>query len=424
MDVMLDGVYVGSSVFPGGSAGYTWYELDTTPGTVVGGRHTLAYLIDPYEDLVELDETNNTYGLQYVWMPKTIPLNTPGFRYEPQPYYMGWEYVTGVTELWYNCDGTRTPLFSPETNIGYYGCVAIIPEDLADVDLQLHFPSTGLTTGFTIPLVSSSWPPGHSDFVLMNFNSNPNRQFDAGIVAMGSNGEEIKIVSTESVYSGQDPAGSVGNHWLMRDDIVKLYEFRLQSLGHYRVDLTPLDSNCDLGLSLYGPDLPYYSKSDAFDDGVHGPAISYTDPAGSPEHIDFTIDTIGWYALAVWKAVAEDRADSTLYNLTFTYGGTTGVGDQAQIPSVTRLAGAYPNPFNPMTTVAFELDSPQNVRLEIFDLRGRLVRVLVDESMPAGSHESIWRGIDSSDRNVSSGIYMIRMTAGKTVDMKRVSLLK
>ena len=218
--------------------------------------------------------------------------------------------------------------------------------------------------------------------------------------------------------------GAVGTHVMGSGDLVDIFEFGFTALGTYRIELDPLDANCDLGISLYGPDAMYYSKVDVVDDGVHGEAVAFMSPPGERESFDFILDTAGYYAFAVWKVGAADRASSSSYNLTFTYGGASGVQDEAPLPSVTRLTGAYPNPFNPMTTIAFDLDSPQDTRIEIFDLHGRLVRVLADEMMTAGRHERIWRGIDTTGRNVSSGVYMIRMTAGETVNLKRVSLLK
>jgi len=127
--------------------------------------------------------------------------------------------------------------------------------------------------------------------------------------------------------------------------------------------------------------------------------------------------------VAVWKADHLDMNDTNSYNLTFTLMAPSDVEEQPQ-PTVNRLASVHPNPFNPAATVAFELASPQDVRLEIFDLRGRLVRILADESLPAGRHERVWRGFDSSGKSVASGVYVVRLIAGETLEMKRMSLIK
>ena len=82
-----------------------------------------------------------------------------------------------------------------------------------------------------------------------------------------------------------------------------------------------------------------------------------------------------------------------------------------------------PNPFNPRTEIRFDLPAPGHVQLEIFDIAGRQVRILVDDEMPAGRHKSIWRGIDERGRSVSSGVYFYRLTAaGRQVTRKMLLL--
>ena len=129
------------------------------------------------------------------------------------------------------------------------------------------------------------------------------------------------------------------------------------------------------------------------------------------------------YIIAVWKVGTADRGNSTIYNLEITSLGVSDAPENA-LPSRTQLTGAYPNPFNPQTTVAFALDSPQHVKLEVFDVRGRLVRTLANGPLPAGNHERKWQGRDTKNQGVASGVYVIRMTAGRTVEFTRVSLLK
>ena len=69
------------------------------------------------------------------------------------------------------------------------------------------------------------------------------------------------------------------------------------------------------------------------------------------------------------------------------------------VPAVTRLVGNAPNPFNPQTTIAFDLARAQSVRLEVFDLRGRLVRRLQDGVLAAGRHEVRWDGRDDEKQS-------------------------
>lgn len=99
----------------------------------------------------------------------------------------------------------------------------------------------------------------------------------------------------------------------------------------------------------------------------------------------------------------------------------TGVGEA---PVALRLYPCQPNPFNPRTTVRFDLPAAAAVRLTVFDLAGRAVRVLVDDALPAGSHEAAWDGRDGAGRETGSGTYLARLEAGGKVEVTRMVLLR
>lgn len=76
------------------------------------------------------------------------------------------------------------------------------------------------------------------------------------------------------------------------------------------------------------------------------------------------------------------------------------------------LAGAWPNPFNPSTRIAFTLERELAVRLDIHDLRGRCLRTLVATTLPAGAHSASWDGRDAAGQSLASGVYLARLAAG------------
>ena len=85
----------------------------------------------------------------------------------------------------------------------------------------------------------------------------------------------------------------------------------------------------------------------------------------------------------------------------------------------------HPNPFNPLTTITFEISRQTTVNLRVFDLSGRLVRVLLgDEVIAPGRHETVWDGRDKGGRKVASGTYFYRLEAGGVSETKRMTLLK
>jgi hypothetical protein len=77
-----------------------------------------------------------------------------------------------------------------------------------------------------------------------------------------------------------------------------------------------------------------------------------------------------------------------------------------------RVYSARPNPVVHRTVIAFDLPAPTPVKVALFDVSGRLLRVLVDASYPAGAHRSTWDLRDESGRIVAPGIYFLRLDAG------------
>ncbi|MBW6514551.1 MAG: T9SS type A sorting domain-containing protein [Candidatus Syntrophosphaera sp.] len=94
------------------------------------------------------------------------------------------------------------------------------------------------------------------------------------------------------------------------------------------------------------------------------------------------------------------------------------------VPPELALGQNYPNPFNPSTTISYQLPASGQVRLDIYNVRGQLVRTLVDAEQNAGSHSVVWNGTDKAGQNVASGIYFYRLSSpGKTLG-KRMLLMK
>lgn len=99
---------------------------------------------------------------------------------------------------------------------------------------------------------------------------------------------------------------------------------------------------------------------------------------------------------------------------------------EAALAATPLIEGAqcYPNPFNPETTIRFVLAENKSVRLQIFNLRGELVRTLVNKDMPRGVHEVRWNGRDKSGRPSSSGMYFYRLALGGKVFTGSMQMIK
>lgn len=102
-------------------------------------------------------------------------------------------------------------------------------------------------------------------------------------------------------------------------------------------------------------------------------------------------------------------------------------GTSPGLPKAYSLAQNHPNPFNPATTITYtvpETAAAGNVSIRVYDIRGGLVRVLVDEVKSAGRYTVFWDGTDQSGRGAGSGIYLYRMKAGGSVFTRKMVLLK
>ena len=94
------------------------------------------------------------------------------------------------------------------------------------------------------------------------------------------------------------------------------------------------------------------------------------------------------------------------------------------LPTQYTLHPNYPNPFNPTTTIAYEIPERAGVSLVIYDVGGREVRRLVSESQPRGRHEVTWDGRNASGDPAASGVYFYRLAAGDFVQTRKMILLK
>lgn len=97
--------------------------------------------------------------------------------------------------------------------------------------------------------------------------------------------------------------------------------------------------------------------------------------------------------------------------------------DDINIPASQVTLNNYPNPFNPTTTISYNLPESGKVSLKIYNLKGQLVNTLVNEKVDAGYNSISWSGKDSNNNDVTSGVYLYRLeTATKTITKKMLML--
>jgi hypothetical protein len=128
--------------------------------------------------------------------------------------------------------------------------------------------------------------------------------------------------------------------------------------------------------------------------------------------------------VAGWDTVLSYTADHPDLIVVKWMGISTGTPPPGGLPAVSRLVAIVPNPFNPRAEVRFDLAAAGPVELEIYDALGRRVRTLQRAWVPAGSGVEIWDGTDSEGREAASGVYFVRLKAGRETSWRKGVLLR
>lgn len=98
--------------------------------------------------------------------------------------------------------------------------------------------------------------------------------------------------------------------------------------------------------------------------------------------------------------------------------------EKAALPAPLEIKGNYPNPFNPSTTIEFEIPGSGRVQLDIYDVASRKVRALLDRTLSAGMHAALWEGCDDQGKPVASGIYIARLKSRGVEVSRKMMMVK
>jgi plastocyanin len=101
--------------------------------------------------------------------------------------------------------------------------------------------------------------------------------------------------------------------------------------------------------------------------------------------------------------------------------GTSGVNNTytSMQPDAFRLRQNFPNPFNPSTTISFDIPSPTHVSIKVYNLIGEMIATIADENMSAGSYSMVWNAA-----SIPSGVYFYRLNAGQFTQTRKLMVLK
>ena len=132
--------------------------------------------------------------------------------------------------------------------------------------------------------------------------------------------------------------------------------------------------------------------------------------------------TVEWdvAAMDVWDMTPSNNGPFTV---TLDLSATLGI-DESTLPDVFALHNNYPNPFNPVTNITYDIPEVSNVSLEIYNVMGQKVRTLASGVHEPGRYRVMWNATNDFGEGLSSGMYIYKIQAGDFVNVKKLILMK
>ena len=160
-------------------------------------------------------------------------------------------------------------------------------------------------------------------------------------------------------------------------------------------------------------------KADGYDVRLSSSSIELVFPDGSILTTPLNFDGKDLDMLGATDGMARELLDEAYRQL--------GLEKSTSLPKAFALSQNSPNPFNPSTTISYSIpDNSQElaVKLSVYNIRGQLVRTLVDDFQAPGTYNVNWDGTDAMGRQVSSGVYFYRLRAGDFSQTRKMLLVK
>jgi hypothetical protein len=198
---------------------------------------------------------------------------------------------------------------------------------------------------------------------------------------------------------------------IIRDTIVRKtemipYQFSAVAGDIVTVQMVSINNDIEPRLQLFGPNGRLYGEA------THE---TYADVSNR------ILDVDGKYTVVVTDSAGDETGE---YFLILSRSPTDADDLTPGLPGEFALFPNYPNPFNPQTTIEFNLPRYSVVSLAVFNILGERVRTLVSDLLPPGRHTVTWDGTGANGEGASSGIYFYRLTAGDFIQTRKMLLVK
>lgn len=284
----------------------------------------------------------------------------------------------------------------------------------------------------TDPGYSGRFYPEYNTFAFTEVPDDPKESYKSAqedIMAEDYDSAKLELQSLITTYPDEDYYVACSLNWLLF-----LEKFENNNYDDLRNYIQTLNLPEDQEQALYNIVSQTYAQEQNYYDAISRFEEIILNPPSTEELTFATIDE-GYYYLKAQEGSQTNRGildcsvkpgsfddflemindlDSELYQ-----GNTT-----EDTPLYKMNAANYPNPFNPTTSIAFNLAADSKINLAIYNIKGQKVKQLVNEELSAGQHSIEWNGKDSSNRKVSSGIYFYKLSSDFDTEMKKMLLLK
>lgn len=373
--------------------------------TIRGGRHQLTGYADYDAAIAESNESDNAWSGQWVWSPLVVAKNSPVVRSAPPTR-------GGFTQP--NADGFQCAHLSNSAWV--VSEAAANPGD--DYDLYCYDDYSSSTAGFSNLRTVSNYGSNATDFVVGHWSGTPGTVYPAVVrFASGGGGGGFAFDQTDADLRGANSGPGVARfagQTLGQNRLADVYEGWFDAGSTYNIVLTRRSGTADLAFEVFPG-----TAGGIYHRGGYAGISNSSSPAC--DTLAFTASASGWHPIVVFRPTGSDVAPLT-YDLTWSARPMVDVpadGGRAALD----FAGAVPNPVTGRSRLIFMLAGPGTARLALYDVNGRLVRLLAEGERGAGRHEVAWDGTGEDGARLRAGLYWARLEAGGKVLTKRVTVL-
>ena len=385
----------------------TYLTLNQGPFAIHGGRHTIASVVNLQpNEVLETTYSDNVWSNQWVWRPEPLSKEN-GILFTRMPPWEG----SGIHP---NSDA-----FSFSRDPGHAWVVGVSPSvQNHDMDLIVYDDYSFSTTGLSSIVDFSLGGGSFTDFVVGHYDQTPTTLYPAVF--------RIQPLPDPTGYliDQSDALNRVGGEeaeWLDvfqgSDRIADVYEADLLAGETYYMELeirSPADVDLRFVVFPSDPGETYSVFDGTFSGSVRD----------SLESLMFTPAASGRHPVVVYRISGPDVGSDLQYDLRWSKSGIVAVEPPSNETFKFAFSGVHPNPVVHNARVDFTLPQSQQVRIELYDIRGRRVKTLADTKLEAGPHRMLWSGDLDGGGQAAAGVYWVRLRAGQNEEVRRIAVVR